>query len=90
MGKKKALYHLGIRLGILILLLIDVFIFRKADSFELHFFLIQTYCIFLLLEMIYFFCQEKQQFSLNKSRFFNCNRNNTSFTFYKINGIDLK
>lgn len=64
MGKKKALYHLGIRLGILILLLIGVFIFRKADSFELHFFLIQTYCLFLLLEMIYFFVKKNNNLAL--------------------------
>lgn len=61
---KKTLYYILIRLGILILLLIGIFIFRKADSFELHFFFIQAYCLFLLLEMIYLFVKKNNNLAL--------------------------
>lgn len=64
MDKKKTRYHSGIRIGILILLLTGVFIYRKADSFEIHFFLIQAYCLFLLVEMIYLFVKKKNNLAL--------------------------
>ena len=62
---KKTLYHLGIRLGILILLLIFVFVYKKTGSIdEVAFFLSQAYCLFLLLEMIYFFVKKKKNLGL--------------------------
>lgn len=61
MDTKKLLYHLLIRIGILILILIAVF---KINSDELAFFLSQVYCLFLLLEMIYFFVKKKKNLAL--------------------------
>jgi len=61
MKTKKSLYHLLIRIGILILLLfIGIFINRKVNSFELPFFLIQAFALFLLLEMVYFFVKKNK------------------------------
>jgi hypothetical protein len=60
MGQKKMLYHLAIRIGILMLLLIGL-----SDSIDqVAFFLSQTYCLFLLLEMIYFFVKKNKKFGL--------------------------
>lgn len=65
MGQKKVLYHLAIRIGILMLLLIGLFIYEKADSIDqVAFFLSQTYCLFLLLEMIYFFVKKNKKLGL--------------------------
>ncbi len=61
MDTKKPLNHLLIRIGILILLLIAVFI---INSDELAFFLSQAYCLFLLLEMIYFFVKKNKNLAL--------------------------
>lgn len=64
MNKKKVLYHLSIRIGILILLLISAFVYREIDFLELAFFLIQAYCLFLLLEMIYYFVKKNKNLAL--------------------------
>jgi len=62
---QKMLYHLAIRIGILMLLLIGLFIYLKANSIdELAFFLSQTYCLFLLLEMIYLFIKKNRKLAL--------------------------
>lgn len=62
---QKMLYHLAIRIGILMLLLIGLFIYVKANSIdELAFFLSQTYCLFLFLEMIYLFIKKNRKLAL--------------------------
>lgn len=64
MDLKKILFHVLIRIAILILLLIGIFIYRKIDFFESAFFLIQAYCLFLLLEMIYYFVKKNKNLAL--------------------------
>ncbi|WP_426483376.1 hypothetical protein [Flavobacterium sp. 2] len=66
MDTKKTLYHLFIRLGILIAILVCIFLygFIKVDFFAEAFFLIQAYCLFLLLEMIYFFVKKFKNLAL--------------------------
>jgi hypothetical protein len=65
MTKRKILYHLGIRIGILLLLLISISIYAKVySSDQFAFFLIQAYCLFLLLEMIYLFVKKKRNLGL--------------------------
>ncbi len=59
---KKPIYHFSIRIGILILLLIVFFIKVNAD--EIAFFLSQAFCLFLLLEMIYFFIKKNKKLAL--------------------------
>jgi len=72
MDTKKPLHHLLIRLGILIILLIGIYIygFLKVDFFSLAFFSIQAYCLFLLLEMIYFFAKKYKNLALINLAFF--------------------
>jgi hypothetical protein len=62
MGTKKPIYHFLIRIGILILLLIAFFI--KVNFDEIAFFLSQAYCLFLLLEMTYFFVKKNKKLAL--------------------------
>lgn len=79
MYTKKPLYHLGIRIGILILLLLGVFIYgyltynpnqsiRHVDPivgfYILGFILIQIFCLFLLLEIIYLVEKKKKNLAL--------------------------
>ncbi len=79
MYKIKPVYHLLIRIGILILLLISVFVYSwltydpneysrhldpKIGPDVLAFFLTQIYCAFLLLEMIYFFVKKHKTLAL--------------------------
>ena len=62
MEAKKPIYHFLIRIGILILLLIVFFIKVNAD--EIAFFLSQAFCLFLLLEMIYYFIKKNKKLAL--------------------------
>jgi hypothetical protein len=84
MDTKKPLYHLLIRIGILILLIIGVFIYSKftyesnrsngelgaAVGFSvITLFLGQAYCLFLLIEMIYFFSKKNRNLALTNLTF---------------------
>jgi hypothetical protein len=76
---KKPLYHVLIRVGILILLLIGIFIYtyltydshqviRHVDPivgyYILGFILTQVFCLFLLLEIIYLVEKKKKNLAL--------------------------
>ena len=79
MDTKKPLFHLGIRIGILILLFIGVFIYGylnyppnqyprhldpKIGFSVLTFILIQIFCLFLLIEMITFFAKKNKNLAI--------------------------
>jgi hypothetical protein len=85
MERKKIVYHLGIRIAILILLLIGVLMYchltydpnpynrhlnPQIGFWVLALFVSQIYCLFLLLEMIYFLIKKNKNLAVTNLVFF--------------------